>query len=77
MQPTTAPREFDTDRLERAERHVALGQRHVTRQRELITELKAGGHDTKLSEQLLQVFEELQALHIADRDRLLTDASRT
>lgn len=58
------------DHLEMAERHVREGQGHVERQRVLVSELGRDGHDTVRAVELLQQFEELQALHIADRDRL-------
>lgn len=56
--------------LEQAERHVSEGERHVTRQRELVGELKRDGHDTRQAIELLHQFEQLQKLHVADRDRL-------
>jgi hypothetical protein len=59
------------EHLALAERHIAAGRRHVTRQRQIVDELAADGHDTRLSLDLLQRFEALLALHIEDRDRLL------
>jgi Spy/CpxP family protein refolding chaperone len=56
--------------LFQAEEHVALGEQHISRQRELIAELDRDGHDTKEARQLLATFEQLQALHVEDRDRL-------
>jgi hypothetical protein len=59
--------------LSLAEEHVAKGERHVSRQRELIAELEQNGHH-ELAERaraLVGLFEEVQAMHIADRDRLL------
>lgn len=53
-----------------AERHVLQGECHVARQREIIAELEREGHDAAASIKLLQQFQEMQALHIADRDRL-------
>jgi hypothetical protein len=38
----------DETPLEMAERHVALGKRHIARQRELIAELKRDGHESML-----------------------------
>lgn len=63
------------DHLAQAERHVAEGARHVARQRELVAELKNHGHDWRAAMELLQEFEQMQALHIADRDRLLKELS--
>jgi hypothetical protein len=53
-----------------AERHVVNGERYVARQRKLVTELEECGHDSGEATLLLRSFEELQTLHIADRDRL-------
>jgi hypothetical protein len=58
------------DHLARAERHVAQGEQHILRQRELIDALQRKGDDTSLAEDLLRRFEETQRMHIADRDRL-------
>ena len=46
-----------------ANRHIAAGNRVVTRQRQLITELEADGHDTREALALLARFEDLLALH--------------
>jgi hypothetical protein len=53
-----------------AERHVAQGERHIAQQRQLIAQIEQRGIDSKLARDLLQQFEEMQALHTADRDRL-------
>ena len=58
------------EHLTMAERHVAQGERHVARQREIVAKLERHGHDTRSAKELLVQFQELQALHIADRDRL-------
>jgi hypothetical protein len=55
--------------LAQAERHIAAGQQHIERQRQIIRELKYG-HDLASAKDLLAQFEELQLLHIRDRDRL-------
>jgi hypothetical protein len=58
-------------RLAQAEEHVAKGEGHVARQREIIAELERDGHEalaTKAKD-LLRLFEEVQAQHVADRDR--------
>ena len=51
------------DHLAMANRHIAAGNRVVTRQRQLITELEADGHDTREVPALLARFEDLLALH--------------
>jgi hypothetical protein len=63
-------RELLEENLRLAETHVALGEQHLLRQRELIVELEKGGHDTSLAQSLLQTFEQSQTMHLADRERL-------
>jgi len=63
------------DHLAMAERHIASGNRVITRQRQLINQLEADGHDIRAARSLLAQFEDLQALHLADRDRLLNEIS--
>ena len=53
-----------------ADAHVAEGHRLVENQRELIKRLDQDGHDTFTARTLLATFEEVQQMHIADRDRL-------
>ena len=68
--------------LAQAEGHVAQGEIHLIQQREIIIKLDAHGCDSKPARELLMRFIELQALHVADRDRLraeleqLTDSAR-
>lgn len=63
------------DHLKQAERHVADGARHVERQREIVAELEADGHGAaaRQAAALLVQFEEVQALLVADRDRLIKE----
>jgi hypothetical protein len=56
--------------LAQAERHVLKGESHIDRQRQLVAELERDGDDITLATKLLLQFEQLQAMHIADRDRL-------
>jgi hypothetical protein len=56
--------------LAQAERHVAEGERHLARQREIVAQLKDHGHDWREAMNLLHQFEDMQALHVADRDLL-------
>jgi hypothetical protein len=56
--------------LDQAERHARQGAVHVQNQRTLLADLHRGGHDTTEASSLLRRFEELQSLHVADRDRL-------
>jgi hypothetical protein len=59
--------------LAQVEEHVALGDRHLSRQREIIARLARGGHDTAAAVALLKQFEEIQELHCAHRDRLIKE----
>jgi len=65
-----------TEHVAQAERHVALGEHHVARQREMVTELEDGGNDAALARRLPMKFKELQAIHIADRDRLRRELAK-
>jgi hypothetical protein len=58
------------EHLELAQRHVAEGERHVARQKEIVAELANDAHGTTATRALLIQFEEMQAPHVADRDRL-------
>ncbi len=59
--------------LVQAERHVAEGEQHIVRQRGIIATLEREGFDTTLSHNLLQAFQDLQAMHVADFHRLLAE----
>ena len=58
------------DHLAKAEKHVLEGRQRVTRQQDLIADLRRGRHDTGDAELLLRQFNELLALHLATRERL-------
>jgi hypothetical protein len=57
--------------LQQAERHIAEGQRHIARQREIVSTLEARGLDSQHAMSSLALFEEMQALHVASRDRVV------
>lgn len=61
--------------LAQAERHVTQGERSLTRQRDMIAGLETHGHNSLAARQLLTQFEELQAMHVAARDRLRRELS--
>jgi hypothetical protein len=61
------------EHLAQARRHIALGQKHIKRQTELIGELERDGHDAAESKRLLDLFKDVQAMHVAYRDRLLEE----
>lgn len=58
-----------------AEAHVAQGERHVARQKEIIAELRLAGRPTALAETLLASFEQALASHISHRDRILAEGA--
>jgi hypothetical protein len=58
------------DQLALALRHVAVGERHIAQQHEIIASLERKGLDTSEAKAVLLQFKELQAMHVADRDRL-------
>jgi hypothetical protein len=57
--------------LAQADQHVALGQQHIARQRQIVEEL--AGHGRTIEEEaikLLRTLEDMQLMHVTDRDRL-------
>jgi hypothetical protein len=60
-----------------AEEHVSKSKKHIARQRELIEELERDGHLqlALTAERLLARLIELDALHVAHRDRLRLELS--
>lgn len=64
-------RAFTINHLAMTEGHIALGERHIFRQREIIADLARGGHDTVEAEGLLQLFMDTLAQHVETRDRLV------
>ena len=61
--------------LTEVEEQVAITAQNVARQRELAAELDRDGHDASRAKKMLEQFLEQQALHIADRDRLIKELS--
>ena len=59
--------------LAQARRHIALGQEHLARQKQIVHELERDGHSVSEAKQLLDLFRDLQAMHVAHRDRLLEE----
>lgn len=58
------------DHLRHTEEQLALGERNIARQREIIARLRAEGRDPTGAEKLLRAFEELQSGLVASRDSL-------
>ncbi|MCC8984438.1 hypothetical protein H8A92_37585 [Bradyrhizobium sp. 10BB] len=61
--------------LEEAERHVALGARHIAEQEDRIEHLARHGHDLAEAKKLLDNFYSCQVLHVQHRDRILRELS--
>ena len=60
-----------------AEHHVMLGERHIERQREIVAKLeKTDPQEASRARALLAQFEELQVMHITDRDRLRNELAK-
>ena len=56
-------RQAEVERLGQADQHIATAERRITKQRLLVEELRADGHDTKVAEEMLRGFQEnLQTL---------------
>lgn len=62
---------FTVADLQMVDEHIAQGERHVSRQLELIAWLKSRGHPTAQAEQLLNEFESTLAQHRAHRDLMV------
>ncbi|TGQ80788.1 hypothetical protein EN851_34655 [Mesorhizobium sp. M8A.F.Ca.ET.208.01.1.1] len=52
------------------EQHVLLGERHIARQREIVADFHRKGLRSDIAEELLSLFEQMQLLHVAHRDRV-------
>ncbi|RFB85850.1 hypothetical protein B5K11_29635 [Rhizobium leguminosarum bv. trifolii] len=63
-------REMVEKHLQQAREHVALGEHHLARQREIVAELTDRGADATEAIRLLVNFEESQVMHVAHLDRL-------
>jgi hypothetical protein len=59
--------------LAEAERHIALGARHISNQELRIAELEAHRRDSTLACSLLKTFRLTQAQHVAHRDQILRE----
>jgi hypothetical protein len=70
---------MDRDTLKRhltkVEEQVAIIAQNVARQRELVAGLERDSQDASQANKMLEQFLEQQALHIADRDRLIKKLS--
>jgi gluconate kinase len=59
------------DHLLQIEHHVMQGERHIERQREIVAKLERSDvGQAGQARELLAQFEQMQVMHVADRDRL-------
>jgi hypothetical protein len=63
--------------LQEANRHVAEGERRVAHQRRRIAEQEGAGHDTRLSNRVLDSFENTLQLLIEYRDKIVRELTVT
>lgn len=59
--------------LAQAERHIVLGEEHLTIQEALIADLERDGHDTEGAKEVLATMLQSQAIHVEARDRILRE----
>ena len=64
---------FTAAHVQMVDDHIAQGERHVTRQEELIAWLKSRGHPTDMAERLLTDFQSTLVQHRAHRDIMLLE----
>ncbi len=69
--PRGMDRETIKQYLDQTEKHLATSDKLVADQKALIALLEERGRDTARSKTTLAHLEEMQRLHVADRDRLL------
>ena len=62
--------------LAQAERQVAEGEGRLAQHRALIRKLKRDGNGTRAARLFFRSLEEIQALHVADRDRIRVELER-
>jgi hypothetical protein len=62
-------------RLANADRHIREGERHLTRQREIVAELERHGHGhsrtAQMARDILATFEMAHSAHLNDRAHFL------
>jgi hypothetical protein len=63
------------EHLAMAQKHIAMDERNIARQRELVKKFEPYGPVSKQAKALLAQFKALHAMHIADRDRLIQELS--
>jgi hypothetical protein len=68
-------REMLKRHLAQGEENIATGDKNIARQRDVVAQLERDGHDTASARSFLREFEQLQAVLIAERERLLSELS--
>lgn len=58
------------EHLAQAERHVALSDKHIARQIEIIDGLERAGRSTDLALDILATYRQLRASHVEHRDTI-------
>jgi hypothetical protein len=58
------------EHLAEAERYLALSDRHIARQIEIVDELKRDGHPTALALDLLATYRAVHATHLIHRETI-------
>jgi hypothetical protein len=64
-------RKMALDHLATAEEAIALGDRHIAREEQMIADLDRAGHDTTLALAVLATYRQMQAQLVAHRNLLL------
>lgn len=64
---------FSSADLRMVDDHIAQGERHVTRQWEIVALLRTRGHPTEVAEQLLAEFQSTLLKHRAHRELMLEE----
>jgi hypothetical protein len=64
------------EHLTLAKEHIEIGSRAIGKQQEIIAKLQAHGHNTFVARKMLKSFEDTQAMHLAERDRIQDELGR-
>jgi hemerythrin len=64
---------FSAADLKMVDDHIAQGEHHVARQKEIIASLQSQGHPTEMAEELLTEFQATLEQHRAHRDLMLLE----
>jgi hypothetical protein len=67
------PPQLQLQHLAQADRHIALSDKNIARQVEIIAELESKGHSVVLANELLATFYAVRDTHISHRDLILRE----